>query len=504
MPGIPTFYSNNTFTVAIVYRDDHWFVYRKMPVTRKPSRPTTTHSPWSLCTVKEDLWFLFYKMPVTRTCPRPTTTHSPRSLCIIVKNIAITFELTEGRGKVIRREIELLDLTPTSEVKEVVQEIVKLEPTATRQQPKLEKLVGRIIHILKDSSHTSYTRHRILRAHILPLTNVALNKDASLCATGSYDRECRLWNTNDGKLIATLGGHQDVVFDVMFTGNNSEHLTTCSFDGTIRLYSVDTASCDMVLTGHTGPVIVMSRVRHITPRLVTGGMDTCVRIWDLHMGECVSTLSGHTGAVVSVECDRVGNTLYTASFDASVRIWDTRTYTATGILEAQHEGELNGAKVSWCGQYLASWGTDGIVAVWDLRQQTKPMHILQHDAEVVTGAWDRCGRQLVTGGVDRTANVLHLPSLTHTLSLTQHAGEVSKVCFKPCGTAIITAGQDGYLRVFDATDGHCIQEERGHTGEIYSLALSYGGEVLVTGSNRDSTCVIWKAAKPKESITELK
>ncbi|KAK4329180.1 hypothetical protein Pmani_000410 [Petrolisthes manimaculis] len=424
---------------------------------------------------------------------------------------AVTFELTEGRGKVVRREVQLFHLTPTSEVKEVVLDIVKLEPTASRQQPRLEKLIGRLVHVLRESSHTSYTRHRILRAHILPLTNVVLNKDASLCATGSYDRECRLWNTNDGTLLATLRGHQDVVFDLMFTGNNSEHLTTCSFDGTVRIHSVATASCDLVLTGHTGPVIVMSRLGHnnttnttTTPRLVTGGMDTSVRIWDLHMGECVSTLTGHSGAVISVECDRVGDILYTASFDASVRIWDTRTtYRTTGILEAQQDCELNGAKVSWCGHYLASWGTDGVVAVWDLRQQTKPMYTLQHDAEVVTGAWDRCGRQLVTGGVDRTANVLHLPTLTHTLSLTQHEGEVSKVCFKPCGTAIVTAGQDGYLRVFDATDGHCLQEEKGHTGEIYSLALSYGGDVMVTASNRDSTCVIWKANKPKQASTEL-
>ena len=36
-----------------------------------------------------------------------------------------------------------------------------------------------------------------------------------------------------------------------------------------------------------------------------------------------------------------------------------------------------------------------------------------------------------------------------------------------------------------------LQEERGHTSEIFSMAVSYEGAILVTGS-RDSTCVIWR------------
>ena len=38
------------------------------------------------------------------------------------------------------------------------------------------------------------------------------------CATGGYDRQCRLWNTSDGSNVAKLEGHEDVVFDVTFIG----------------------------------------------------------------------------------------------------------------------------------------------------------------------------------------------------------------------------------------------------------------------------------------------
>lgn len=49
---------------------------------------------------------------------------------------------------------------------------------------------------------------------------------------------------------------------------------------------------------------------------------------------------------------------------------------------AGHEGEVNGASISWCGHYLASWATDASANVWDLRQDHHPLYTLCHDAEV--------------------------------------------------------------------------------------------------------------------------
>ncbi|KAG7174834.1 Dynein assembly factor with WDR repeat domains 1-like [Homarus americanus] len=439
----------------------------------------------------------------------------------------LTFELTDSRGSSCRREVDLFDLRPDSQVNEVVREVTAREACAIGQRGRVQRLVGRLVQALHASTHHVHKRHTTLRAHILPLTNVALNKEASLCATGSYDRECRLWRTEDGGAVTTLKGHQDVVFDVTFAGKHeppslslsrptplydhiisplpyspyptishslpmfssplripslsprpltplhnlslflfslyipfsshrsprpfSELVATCSFDGTVRVWEAATGSCELVLAGHDGPVAVVASLPTSRQFLTTGGMDTSARIWDLHMG--------HKGAVVGVGGDRSGHVLYTASFDGTVRLWDARTHENSGTLVG-HDGEVNGAGMSWCGRYLASWGTDASAQVWDLRHTHHTLYTLHHDAEVVSGAWDSCGRQLVTGGVDRTAHLLYLPTLTHTLQLDGHGGEVSQEC-------------------------------RGHEDEVFSLAVSYSGQVMVTGS-RDSTCVIWR------------
>jgi dynein assembly factor with WDR repeat domains 1 len=51
---------------------------------------------------------------------------------------------------------------------------------------------------------------KILRAHILPLTNCAFNKSGDKFITGSYDRTCKVWNTMSGDELLTLEGHRCV------------------------------------------------------------------------------------------------------------------------------------------------------------------------------------------------------------------------------------------------------------------------------------------------------
>ncbi|XP_068234286.1 dynein assembly factor with WD repeat domains 1-like [Palaemon carinicauda] len=294
----------------------------------------------------------------------------------------LTFELADSKGTSWRRDVDLLDLGPKSDVKEVVNSILLKETCAAGQRNRVERLVGRLVNALQVSTTNTFVSHRKIRAHSLPLTNVALNKDATLCATGSYDRQCRLWRTCDGSIVAKLEGHEDVVFDVTFIGKQDELVATCSFDGSLRAWNTDNGSCELVMVGHEGPVATISPLPTSKQFLFTGGMDTTAKIWDLHMGECITSLSGHHGAVINVGGDRSGLFLYTASFDGTVRLWDVRTYESVKVLDG-HEGELNGAALSWCGHFIASWATDASVLIWDIRKADQPIYTLRHDAEQV-------------------------------------------------------------------------------------------------------------------------
>ena len=69
---------------------------------------------------------------------------------------------------------------------------------------------------LDEFSSADFTLSKILRAHVLPLTNCAFNKTGDMFVTGSYDRSCKIWDTETGTEKHVLEGHKNVVYCVGF------------------------------------------------------------------------------------------------------------------------------------------------------------------------------------------------------------------------------------------------------------------------------------------------
>jgi dynein assembly factor with WDR repeat domains 1 len=86
--------------------------------------------------------------------------------------------------------------------------------TLTREfvPPSLSQLVGK----LEEHGSADFTLSKILRAHVLPLTNCAFNKNGDKFVTGSYDRTCKVWDTDSGEELHVLEGHKNVVYCVAF------------------------------------------------------------------------------------------------------------------------------------------------------------------------------------------------------------------------------------------------------------------------------------------------
>ena len=75
----------------------------------------------------------------------------------------------------------------------------------------------------------------MLRAHILPLTNCAFNKDGDKFITGSYDRTCKVWDTATGDELVSLEGHKNVVYALSFNTPFGDKVATGSFDKTCKV-----------------------------------------------------------------------------------------------------------------------------------------------------------------------------------------------------------------------------------------------------------------------------
>ncbi|KAJ9147529.1 hypothetical protein P3X46_029680 [Hevea brasiliensis] len=290
--------------------------------------------------------------------------------------------------------------------------------------------------------------------------------------TGCYDGLGRVWKAA-GLCTHMLEGHSDAITSVsiIFSGaEDSFTVATASKDQTLRLWKFDTEEPEnspanirafKILRGHNASVQSVA-AETSGSMICSGSWDCTINLWktdesdtegDLVSikkrkvknkakesqleGEAMSTLVGHTQRVSSVVWPE-HETIYSASWDHSIRRWDVETGKDSAkiacfcgkALNYLHVGGEGSALIaagasdpilriwdprkpfcshtSWvsaCKWHDKSWfhllsaSYDGKVMLWDLRTAWPLAVIESHEDKVLCVDWWR-GDNLVSGGVD--------------------------------------------------------------------------------------------------------
>ncbi|RWO41371.1 WD40 repeat domain-containing protein, partial [Mesorhizobium sp.] len=138
-------------------------------------------------------------------------------------------------------------------------------------------------------------------------------------ATRGKDPTARVWNAQNGALVAVLSGHKANVERARFSPNPGE-IATASHDGTARIWSLPDGTMKRILSGHGGPILDLAFGRD-GARLATVSSDGTGRIWRVSDGIVIATLVGHKREIEHVEFSDDGEYLVTASRDGTARIW---------------------------------------------------------------------------------------------------------------------------------------------------------------------------------------
>ena len=192
------------------------------------------------------------------------------------------------------------------------------------RKPQLRRLLYKLIEKLETNENNDFYLFKILRAHILPLTNCAFNKSGDKFITGSYDRTCKVWNTESGEELLTLEGHRNVVYAIAFNNPFGDKIITGSFDKTCKLWNAENGDLYHTYRGHATEIVCLSFNPQGTV-VATGSMDNTARLWDVETGECLHMLMGHTAEIVSLNFDTQGGKIITGSFDHTVKVRPSST-----------------------------------------------------------------------------------------------------------------------------------------------------------------------------------
>ncbi|WEW57121.1 hypothetical protein PRK78_002581 [Emydomyces testavorans] len=224
--------------------------------------------------------------------------------------------LDRKRLRNTRRQMQLRAVGKDSEEKNTTSEAINPRNHCSRTQYRPWKDVYRDRFKVGCNWKHGRCTTKVFRGH----TNgvMCLQFEDNILATGSYDTTIKIWDIDTGEELRTLRGHQSGIRCLQF---DDSKLISGSLDRTIKIWNWRTGECISTYTGHHGGVICL---HFDATTLASGSMDNTVKIWNFQ-DKSTRVLRGHTDWINSVKLDSLSRTVFTASDDLTVRLWDLDT-----------------------------------------------------------------------------------------------------------------------------------------------------------------------------------
>jgi WD40 repeat protein len=222
------------------------------------------------------------------------------------------------------------------------------------------------------------------------------------------------------------------------------------------------------------------------------GSSVGVWIYDAHSLEPIQLLAGHTNRVSAVAWSPDGSQVASASWDATIRVWDVVSGEQQRIIQADDQF----ISLAWSpdGSLLAAatWGSP--ILLYDPTSTQKVGELVGHEGTVTRLAWSPDGALLASAdnAENTTARLWDVAAGVEMAVLAGHTGEIANLTWSADSSRLITSSFDSTARVWGA-DGSEQLVLQGHEYGFYDAAWSPDEtEIVTTGG--DNTLRLWDAA----------
>lgn len=151
------------------------------------------------------------------------------------------------------------------------------------------------------------------------LSCTQIHPDGMIFATGTSDNMVHIWDIKEQKKLTSFSDHTAPVTSISFS-ENGYYLATSSQDATVKLYDLRKIVNFHTIEMEAGNKINSIAFDHSGNYLMAGGSD--VRVYASKTWEHLSTLSAHSKAVNAVGWGSLAQTIYSASADRSLKLYN--------------------------------------------------------------------------------------------------------------------------------------------------------------------------------------
>ena len=304
-------------------------------------------------------------------------------------------------------------------------------------------------------------------------------------------------------------GHSNGVTCLQFWDNI---LATGSYDSTIKIWDIETGQEIRTLVGHTSGIRAL---QFDEKKLISGSLDHTIKIWDWQTGECVNTMTCHNDGVISVHFD--GKWLASGSIDKSVKLFNFETRHTFSL--RGHQDWVNHVRMDLHSRTVFSASDDCTVKLWDMDTkqcletyvghlgQVQQLLLMPDDFEPEEEGPHGESTDAVSesSGRGSTPATMATPAYTQAQDYLRSSTPMSdeRTAFGPVfedpsrplpPRYMLTAGLDNTIRLWEVSTGRCIRTMFGHLEGIWGVA----GDTLrvVTGAH-DSSVKVWEPRSGK-------
>jgi len=290
-----------------------------------------------------------------------------------------------------------------------------------------------------------WTCVRTLTGHASSINSIAFSPDGQTFASGSADKNIKIWKADSHLPICTFSGHLSLINAVAF-----------SLDGR---------------------------------QLATGSWDYTIKLWDVETEELIDTLREHSGWIHAVAISPDGKTLASGSADKSIKLWNLKTKEVQASF-CEHSGAVQTLAFSSTGQIFASGSVDKTIKIWDISHGIQ-LTIEGHLDTVNSLTFSPSGRILISGSADKTIKIWNLGDGALLNTLTGHLEAVNSLALNTQGNTLISASADKTLKIWHPSSGKLLHTLSGHQAGVTAVAMSPDSRIIASGS-QDKTIKIWQ------------
>lgn len=337
--------------------------------------------------------------------------------------------------------------------------------------------------------------------HSADVLSLSFSPDGTRIATGSVDKQTRIWDAAAGKELQFFA--QDEAVDAVIYAPAGNLVISAAGKST-RLDAPSIVRAMQADAGPTHAVVLIPANTHV----LTGGADKTAKMWNLGTGALERSFAGAGAPLRAVAVAKNGQLVAAGGADQTVRVYQFADAKELGTVKAGGEVRalaftpnslaLVGASL---GKTLEAWSVPFAPGQPLAKDFLTPVQSFTTADVIPDFAIAADNASIYSAGQDKAVHVWKLASPAPTRNF-NYGVNVDAVAFQPGAAILAATGHDGKIRLFDLVKNAQAKDITAHIRDvnkqqvpqpIYALSYSADGKKMLSASY-DGSLKLWDAS----------